>query len=229
MIDDDVKDILRELLAATGGAHATIVPANADAPAADPDARVAPLGGGAELRVAVGASPAGADDGGVATAIEHAVRALRAAARRWETALPVVAVGDAAANAGEKVTARIQAFVAAMTSIQHARNACLVVDHRVIAWARAPEPLDEARWPLLERRAQAAAPGEGLSSHGEVIDDDAYAVTFWYGAALLLYFSAAYGVDFVRHRARQVARELALLLPMLDPGPGAPAQRLPVP
>ena len=38
-----------------------------------------------------------------------------------------------------------------------------------------------------------------------------------------------YGVDFVRHRVRLVTRELALLLPMLDPGPGSPAQRLPRP
>lgn len=236
MIDDEVKDILRELLAATGGAAATIAPANGEhtepAPAGVAT-RIAPLGGGNELRLHVkpGVAAAAAADAGdaVSTAIEHAVRALRAAARRWEEALPIVSIGDAPANAGERVAARIAAFVAALTSIQHARNACLVVDHKVLAWARTPEALDEARWPLLERRAHAAAPGEGLSSHGEVVDPDAYALTFWYGAALLLYFSAPYGVDFVRHRARQVARELALLLPTLEPGPGAPAMRLPVP
>jgi hypothetical protein len=220
MIDDEVKDILRELIAATGAQHATIAPANGDG--AGDETRIAPLGGGSELRLG------GSSDGEtVAVAIEHAVRALRAAARRWEAELPVVSIGEHAANAGEKVIARIQAFISALTSIQHARNACLVVDHKVMAWARTPEALDEARWPLLERRAHAAAPGEGLSSHGEVVDPDAYAVTFWYGAALLLYFSAPYGVDFVRHRARQVTRELSLLLPSLDPGPGAPAMRLP--
>jgi hypothetical protein len=30
-------------------------------------------------------------------------------------------------------------------------------------------------------------------------------------------------VDFVRHRARQVARELSNLLPLLEPDPEAPA------
>lgn len=227
MLDDEVKAILRELLAATGGAAATI--ANGEQAGAD-QTRVAPLGGGNFLRLDLG-RPDTADEPantGLATAIEHAVRALRAAARRWETALPEVTIGQTPQSSHERALARIVAYLDALASVQHARNACVVVDHRMIAWAHTPEALDEARWPLLERRAHAAAqPGE--TSHGELTDRDVYAVTFWYGAALIVYFAGPYGVDFVRHRARLVTRELASLLPMLDPTPTAPAQRMPPP
>jgi hypothetical protein len=233
VLDDEVKAILRELLAATGGATATIAPANGEQtgePAAPSPAqtRVAPLGGGNELRLDLGPaieSSAGSTE--LAAAVEHAVRALRAAARRWDAALPVVTIGTPPTSGHERAQQRIVAFLGALASVQHARNACVVVDHRMVAWANPPEPLDEARWPLLERRAHAAA-SPGATSHGELTDQDAYAVTFWYGAALIVYFAGPYGVDFIRHRARLVTRELALLLPLLDPGPGAPAQRLPV-
>ncbi|MCB9563288.1 MAG: hypothetical protein H6708_23055 [Kofleriaceae bacterium] len=246
MLDDEVRDILRELLASTGATAATIAtiapPDGDDGDGGDGDddggTHTAPLGGGSELRLALGAEPADGDTGAAATAtapgdtvaiaIEHAVRALRAAARRWDAELPVLSIGDTPANAAEKAADRIHAYLGALAAVQGARNACLVVDHRVLAWAHTPEALDEARWPLLERRASASAPA-GTSSHGEVVDHDAYAVTFWYGAALIVYFGAPYGVDFVRHRVRLVTRELALLLPMLDPGPGSPAQRLPRP
>lgn len=228
MLDDEVKTILRELLAATGGAAATIAPANAEqATAADDQTRVAPLGSGSELRLELGERD---NDTPVAlaAAVEHAVRALRAAARRWESPLPPLSVGIAPVTGHERALARITAYLDALASVQNARNACVVVDHRMVAWARTPEALDEARWPLLERRAHAAAP-PGESSHGEIADPDAYAVTFWYGAALIVYFAGPYGLDFIRHRARLVTRELALLLPLLDPGPTTPAQRLPVP
>jgi hypothetical protein len=227
VLDDEVRSILRELLAATGGTAAMIAPANSEAAETPAATRTAALGGGNELRLDLGRDdePASVE---LAAAIDHAVRALRAAARRWDAGLPLVSIGASAASAHERAMHRIVAFLTALASVQNARNACVVVDHRMIAWAQSPEALDEARWPLLERRAHAAAqPGE--SSHGELTDRDVYAVTFWYGAALIVYFAGPYGVDFIRHRARMVTRELALLLPMLDPGPTAPAQRLPVP
>jgi hypothetical protein len=64
------------------------------------------------------------------------------------------------------------------------------------------------------------APG---SSHGEIVDPDAFAMSFWYDAALVVLLAEPYAVDFVRHRCRQVARELCNLLPLLDPDPDAPA------
>jgi len=225
VLDDEVKTILRELLAATGATAAMIAPANGEE-LTPGTMRTAALGGGNELRLDLGRDddPSSVE---LAAAVDHAVRALRAAARRWEAGLPQLAIGASAASSHERAMHRIVAFLSALANVQNARNACVVVDHRMIAWAHTPEPLDEARWPLLERRAHAAAhPGE--SSHGELTDRDVYAVTFWYGAALIVYFAGPYGTDFIRHRARMVTRELALLLPMLDPGPTAPAQRLPV-
>jgi len=60
-------------------------------------------------------------------------------------------------------------------------------------------------------------------SYGEIVDPDAYAMSFWYDCALIVFLAEPYGIDFVRHRCRQVARELANLLPMLEPDPDAPA------
>ena len=83
------------------------------------------------------------------------------------------------------------------------------------------EEIETSRWPFLARRALAThAPG---SSHGEVIDPDAYAMSFWYDAVLVVLLAEPYATDFVRHRCRQVARELCVLLPLLDPDPEAPA------
>ena len=45
-------------------------------------------------------------------------------------------------------------------------------------------------------------------------------MSFWYDAALVVLLAEPYALDFVRHRARQVARELANLLPLLEPDPG---------
>ncbi len=61
---------------------------------------------------------------------------------------------------------------------------------------------------------------------GELADPDAYVLTFWLEAALVVYFAGPYATDFVRHRARAVARELAVLLPDLEPDPAAPAAAL---
>ena len=48
-------------------------------------------------------------------------------------------------------------------------------------------------------------------------------MSFWYDAALVILLIEPYAVDFIRHRARQVARELSNLLPLLDPDPEIPA------
>src|SRR5262249_36675628 len=113
--------------------------------------RAAALGGDRELRLELGRAddPTSTE---LAAAVEHAVRALRAAARRWAPALPLVTIGTAPATGRERAAARIVAFLGALASVQHARNACVVVGHRMIAWAHTPDALDEARWPLLERR-----------------------------------------------------------------------------
>ena len=92
---------------------------------------------------------------------------------------------------------------------------------QLIAAARVPDEVENARWPFLARRALSThAPG---SSHGEVVDPDAYAMSFWYDASLVILLAEPYALDFVRHRCRQVARELCVLLPLVEPDPEAPA------
>ena len=110
--------------------------------------------------------------------------------------------------------------------MQNADNALVVLRGRVIAAARPPAALEDARWPFIAKRALAAADKTTGSSHAELADPDFFALTFWYGAVLVVYFTGPYAVDFVRHRARRVARELAELLPDLEPEPPAPATAL---
>jgi hypothetical protein len=109
----------------------------------------------------------------------------------------------------------------ALAAVDRATNAFVTKGTQLIASARAPDELEASRWPFLARRALAThAP---KSSHGEVIDPDAFAMSFWYDASLVVLLAEPYAIDFVRHRCRQVARELCVLLPLLDPDPEAPA------
>jgi len=58
---------------------------------------------------------------------------------------------------------------------------------------------------------------------------DFYAVSFWFDACLIVFFSGPYSSDFMRHRARRVTRELANLLPELDDPTLDPVQAAPIP
>src|SRR5262249_49893518 len=92
---------------------------------------------------------------------------------------------------------------------------------QLVASAREPDEEVTSRWQFLARRVLAThAPG---SSHGEIVDPDAFAMTFWYDAALIVLLPEPYAIDFVRHRCRQVARGVCTLLPLLEPDPEAPA------
>ena len=109
----------------------------------------------------------------------------------------------------------------ALAGIDRAPNAFVTRGTTLVAAARAPDEHESSRWPFLARRALATKDPD--SSHGEVVDPDAYAMSFWYDASLVVLLAEPYAIDFVRHRCRQVARELCNLLPMLDPDPDAPA------
>jgi hypothetical protein len=224
MLDDEVRQILRELVEELGARSAVITEAPEERSGVP--ARTLPLGGGGFLRVELGTrSHAGQT---VDVALERCVRALRAAARRWETELPTMGVGGGAPGEGaagpvtvDKVKERIGAYLSALATIGPVENAVLLVKGAVIASGRALQELEEARWPFIARRVAAAR--EAGSSHGELADPDFYAVEFWYGATLVLYLTPPYALDFVRFRCRQVTRELAQLLPLLEPDPAAPA------
>ena len=221
-LDDEVREILRELVSEIGAASAEITDAPEEKTGVP--SRTVPVGEAAYLRVEIGTR---SDRGGdVEAALERAARALRAAGRRWEAALPLLAIRPGHGTHKERVAERVGAFLSALAAVQNADNALVVLRGRVIAAARPLGALEEARWPFIAKRALAAADKTSGSSHAELADPDFFALTFWYGAVLVIYFTGPYAVDFVRHRARRVARELGDLLPDLEPEPPAPATAL---
>jgi hypothetical protein len=223
MIDDEVRDALRELVEETGATSARIVDEDAD-PRTGVPARTLALGGGEYLRVEL---PTRVEretgkEHDIEAAFERITRTLRAIRRRYEVSrLPEIVFAPGILPPGGKVLERIETYMQALAQIDQATNAFVTKGTQLIASAKPPDDLENSRWPFLARRALSThAPN---SSHGEVVDPDAFAMSFWYDAALVVLLAEPYGVDFVRHRVRQVARELCNLLPMLDPDPDAPA------
>ena len=217
-IEDEVRDALRALVEEIGAVSARIL--EHDDIRTGVPARTLALGGGEYLRVELPTRQGREHD--VEAAFERATRQLRAISRRWEAArLPEVTVAPGAVASSDRVADRITGFLRGLAAIDRATNSFVTRGTQLIASANPPGELDAARWPFLARRALAThAPN---SSHGEVVDPDAYAMSFWYDATLVLLLAEPYAIDFVRHRCRQVARELANLIPLLEPDPDAPA------
>jgi hypothetical protein len=225
MIEDEVREVLKELVDELGAISARI--SERDDTRTGVPARTLPLGGGEFLRVELPTrvERAGSESGrthDIEAAFEKVGRQLRAIRRRWEVArLPEVTVAPGVSASGVRVLDRIQSYMQGLASIDRATNAFVTKGTQLITSARAPDEQEATRWPFLARRALAThAPG---SSHGEIIDPDAYAMSFWYDAALIVLLDEPYATDFVRHRCKHVARELCNLLPLLDPDPEAPA------
>lgn len=219
-VEDEVREALRELLEQIGAVSARIVE-NDDFRTGVP-ARTIALGGGEYLRVELGTRST-AVPADIEAAFDRVTRQLRAIRRRWEVArLPELNVTPGAgAPTRDRVTAQIEAYMKGLASIDRASNAFVTRGTQLIACATPADEMEGSRWQFLARRALAThAPG---SSHGEIIDPDAYAMSFFYDCALVVLLAEPYGIDFVRHRCRQVARELAHLLPLLDPDPETPA------
>lgn len=223
MIEEEVRDALKDLVQEIGAVSACIV-RDDDASRIGVPARTLPLGGGEMLRVELPTRverDAGREHD-VEAAFERAVRQLRAIRRRWEVErLPEILVAPGRLPPDARVRDRIQAFIQALGSIDRATNAFVARGKELVASARKPDELEAMRWQFLARRVLSTrAPG---SSHGEIVDPDAYAMSFWYDASLVVLLVEPYAIDFVRHRCRQVARELCNLLPMLEPDPDTPA------
>jgi len=217
-LSDEVRAALRELVDEIGAVSARII--EHDELRTGVPARTLALGGGEYLRVELPTRKRREVD--VEAAFDRVTRQLRAIRRRWEVArLPEVSVAPGVQPASDLIADRIVGFLRALASVDRASNAFVTRGTQLVAAARPADEIEATRWPFLARRALAThAPG---SSHGEVIDPDAYAMSFWYNAALVILLAEPYALDFIRHRARQVARELANLLPLLDPDPATPA------
>lgn len=221
-IDDEVRDVLKDLVSEINATSARIL-LDDDTRTGVP-ARTLALGGGEYLRVELPThvERTSGREHDIEAAFERVVRQLRGIRRKYEAArLPEVAIAPGSPPTAGKVQERIDAYLQGLAGIDRATNAFVTLGARLISSARAPDELEATRWPFLARRVLSThAPG---SSHGEIVDPDAYAMTFWYDAALIVLLAEPYAVDFVRHRCRQVARELCHLLPLLEPDPDAPA------
>lgn len=213
-----------ELCAEIGAHDARIVRARPSALPADGVVRV-PLGDGAYLDVEVAAEPTAAQSAG----IERAARALRSIARDHDTALPALG-GEPELPMRQRIIGRIQNYLEALSDVQGAANALVTVRGDLVASAHPPEELQRERIDFMLRRVDAEVARQvGDSSHTELTGDDFYAASFWYGACLIVFFDGAFSIDFVRHRARLVTRELSALLPDLDDPPRDPARVAPTP
>jgi len=223
-LDDEVRDVLKELVTETRALSARIVGEDAGTSRTGIPARTIALGGGEFLRVELPSRTERSEghEIDVEAAFDKVTRQLRAIRRRYEAArLPEIAFSLAVQPAGDRVVVTIEKYLQALATVDRATNAFVTKGTTLVAAARAPDDVEATRWPFLARRVLATHAAH--SSHGEIVDPDAYAMSFWYDATLVVLLAEPYGVDFVRHRCRHVARELCNLLPLLEPDPDAPA------
>lgn len=224
---------MRELATAVGAERVDIVH-RTEAPAlAGESPRCVPLGNRAYLEIEPRPCPEAPESRAAenAAAVERAVRALRAAGRRWQAErLPAMSVAaEATAPQNDRVRERITAFLQALANIQRAHAVAITVRGRVVASSVPLDELSRERLPFLLRRVAVEAERQEGRAHAELADPDVYVASFWFDAALVAFFEGPYAVDFFRHRARMVMRELSQLLAMLEEPPPGSASVAPIP
>jgi hypothetical protein len=222
--ESEVDDILRELLRAPGTLTARLAAAGSADADAEAEERRLPLGANAELVVAVA-------DGAPSEAIERAARELAACIRRYGlAAVPEVRLVGRVPRSRALLVRRVEELLGAFAAMHGARVALLLRGPELVATSGPLEPEQRERLVFLRKRVDAeAGRRRGRSSHAEVTGDDVYVRSFWFDAYLVAFFAGpGWSLDFVRHRARAVARELAAVLPHLDDDPGDPANVRPL-
>lgn len=232
-LESEVDDILRELLREPGALAAALRKGAEDAPFADSveaeRLQRAPLGQGAELVVAVGKG-APAD---LAAAIERAARDLRACLRRHQAGddeVPRVELTGRAPRTRAALIRKVERLLSAFAAAHAAVSVAVLRGAQVIAVGGTLDEARRDRVAFLRKRVDAeAARQKGRSSHADVVGDDVFACSFWFDAYLVVFFDRPWSVDFVRYRARVVARELSAVLPHLDDDPDSPADVKPLP
>jgi hypothetical protein len=232
--ESEIDDILRELLREPGMVAAALAK-NGEDPfpdeiAATPslgEIRRLPLGSGMELVVLLD-GPAASPD--LAAALERCTREVRACTRMWGRELPQVSKLGRAPRSKQALLSRITTYLEAFAITQGALGAAVLRGPEVVTVGGRLDEAHLARLAFLRKRVDAEAEKHrGKSSHAEVSGEDFYACSFWFDAYLVTFFDKPYALDFVRHRARLVTRELAALLPHLDDPPNAPAKLSPLP
>ena len=227
--EEEVADLLRELLREPGALAAAVAPAGS-LDAADlgvPAGRRlgAPLDEGQELVVVV------ADETDLEAALRRTTRALTLCRRRHGGGLlPEVRQVGRAPRTRADLARRIEALLAGFAAAQGTAAAVILRAGELVATVGALDEARRERLPFLRRRIDAEAVRlRGHTSHAEVAGDDVFARAFGFDAYLIAFFDGPYAIDFVRHRARAVLREIAPILPHLDGESGPPAGVLPPP
>jgi hypothetical protein len=229
LFEEELREVLRDVRSQLGAERVAIVRAAPDGDEAGVHA--APLGGGAFLRAEFAWTTDHSGEGRQA-AMERAARLLRTCARRWDVSqIPALDLPQGGPPTVARARDRMRRYLQALCNTEHAANALVHYRGEIIASAHDLEELQQARVQFTVKRVQAEASRlRGQTSHAEISGDDFYAVGFWFDACLLVFFTGSYSLDFIRHRARLVTRELAALMPLLDddPPPGS-IQEAPIP
>jgi hypothetical protein len=232
---EELRDVLRELVETTDAISAAIVSGGPGRPIGtvdvdDVELRRVPLGSGTLLEARF---PGASDDADArAPAVERAARSLRACARRWGCERLPEADYRAASEGLDRnrVTERIRVYLQAWCNAQGMVNALVTVRDQVVATAYPLEELQRERIPFLLKQVEAEVVSRrGETAHVELLRDDLCVFGFWIDACLIAFCDGNHSVDFVRHRARLVTREVSQLLPHLDDPPSAPARLAPIP
>lgn len=116
----------------------------------------------------------------------------------------------------DKIKLRLREFLLALVSATHAHQGFVVYKGETLSRTPLESKQYIERLPLLIRRLDKMAMESSKSSHSTWITDDVYACTFYYGAACCLFYKEPYALDFTKHRAKQVVKEMSLLLAELE-------------
>jgi hypothetical protein len=227
MLEDEITELLREFMAASHADAVQIIPENQSLPL---HSQCAKLGMGCLLCAIFHTREAPIATQSRSELLERSARALRACVKedgvpRW----PLIRLPTETPDPRRLMLARIQQFLQGLVDSSELYQVALTCRGRLVASAYPLEEIDESRLDLLMRQLDVASDETIGSDHGELVRDDLFAQSFWYGAALFGFANQPYAVDFVRHRCTHVARELSHLLTMLDDDPDEPAKIAPKP
>ncbi len=229
MLSDELGQLLRDFAKQTEATHAWVAhPKDEDSAPQGENLADVTLGGGAVLYATFAGSEPTGSGGQREVALERLSRALRACARRWDVeVVPEVSLPPKVPRT-PRVLIRMQTYLDAFTSTMGMVNAVVTHHGDLVTSANSLSELQWERIPFILKQVDAEAARHSETSHAEMVGDDFYAVSFWFDACLVAFFEGPYPLDFVRHRARLVTREIAQLMPLIDDPDHDPAQEAPV-
>lgn len=231
MLEDEITELLREFMT-TSQAHAVqIIPEDQTENQTLPlHSQCAKLGMGCLLCATFHNRESPDAPQSRSEFLERSARALRACIKQDGSAQwPLVRIPNASPDPRRVILARIQQFLRGLVDSSDLYQVALTCRGHLIASGYPLAEIDESRLDLLMRQLDVASDKTIGSDHGELVRDDLFAQSFWYGAALFGFANKPYAEDFVRHRCKQVSRELAHLLALLDGAPDTPVKTAPVP